>query len=71
MAYLNNILVYSGNKAEHVHHIQEVLEYLRKAGLLLKPEKCEFHKKKVDFLGYDISTEGVQMSQDKIRDIQE
>ena len=69
VAYLNNILVYSGNKAEHVHHVREVLECLYKAGLLLKLEKCEFHKKKVDFLGYNISTEGVQMSQDKIRDI--
>ena len=71
VAYLDDILVYSEDEAEHVHHVREVLECLRKAGLLLKPEKCEFHKTKVDFLGYDISTEGVQMSQDKIRDIQE
>ena len=62
VAYLDDILVYSENEAGHAQHIQEVLECLCKTGLLLKPEKCEFHKTKVDFLGYDISTEGVQMS---------
>ena len=62
VAYLNDILVYSENKARHVQHVREVLEYLYKTGLLLKLEKCEFYKTKVDFLGYDISTEGVQMS---------
>ena len=69
VAYLNDILVYSENEEEHVQHVLKVLKYLKQAGLLLKPEKYEFHKKKVDFLGYDISTEGVQMSQDKIKDI--
>ena len=59
VAYLDNILVYLEDEAEHVHHVREVLECLCKAGLLLKLEKCEFHKTKVDFLGYDISTEGV------------
>ena len=69
VAYLDNILVYLENKEEYVQHVLEVLECLKQAGLLLKPEKCEFYKKKVDFLGYDISMEGIQMSQDKIKDI--
>ena len=55
VAYLNDILVYSENKEEHVQHIREVLKYLYKARLLLKLEKYKFHKTKVDFLGYDIS----------------
>ena len=71
VAYLDDILVYSENEAEHVQHVREVLDCLGQNGLLLKPEKYEFHKEKVDFLGYDISTSGVQISQDKIRDIQE
>ena len=69
VAYLDDILIYSENEEEHVRHVKEVLECLKKAGLLLKPEKCEFHKKKVEFLGYTISTEGVQMSADKIESI--
>ena len=71
VAYLNNILVYSKDEEEHVQHVLKVLECLKQAGLLLKPEKYKFHRKKVDFLGYDISTEDIQMSQDKIKDIQE
>ena len=59
MTYLNNILIYLENKEEHIQYILKVLEYLKQAGLLLKPEKYEFYKKKVDFLGYDISTEDI------------
>ena len=62
VAYLNDILVYLEDKEEHVQHVLKVLECLKQVGLLLKPEKYEFHKKKVDFLGYDISTEDIQMS---------
>ncbi|USP82162.1 hypothetical protein yc1106_09436 [Curvularia clavata] len=34
--------------------------------LRLKLKKCEFHKTKVNFLGYVVGTNGVQMSEEKI-----
>ena len=33
IAYLDNILIYSENQAEHEEHVKKVLERLRKAGL--------------------------------------
>jgi hypothetical protein len=42
-AYLDNILIYSNNLEDHQRHVLKVLEALTKAGLHLKPEKCEFH----------------------------
>ena len=34
--------------------------------MLLKPEKCEFHKDQVEFLGYIIRTHGIKMDQAKV-----
>ena len=71
IAYLDDILIFSANKEEHVKHVQDALQCLSQAGLLLQPEKCEFHRNKVEFLGFVVSTEGIQMSPDKVKDIRE
>jgi hypothetical protein len=42
------------------------MDRLLKAGLYLKLEKCEFHKKTVKHLGLIISTNGVSMDPDKV-----
>jgi hypothetical protein len=41
VAYLNNILVYSKTLEEHKVYIKQVLEYLVKVDLRLKPKKCK------------------------------
>ncbi|KAL0167181.1 hypothetical protein M9458_039025 [Cirrhinus mrigala] len=71
IVYINDILIYSRDMAEHRHHVQQVLHKLREHRLYLKLEKCEFHRPSVHFLGYIISAEGVQMDQGKISVIQE
>ena len=58
-AYLDDILIYSETLEEHQAHIKKVLEALFKVGLHLKPEKCEFHKTEVKYLGLIISVESV------------
>ena len=71
IAYLDDILIYSENEKDHERHVKEVLECLRAAGLLLKPEKCEFHKDRVTFLGCVVTTNGIEMDPDKIESIRE
>jgi transposase InsO family protein len=66
VAYLDDILVYSKTLEEHITHVTEVLECLKKADLQLKPEKCEWHKEEVEFLGYIVGRHGVKMSPTKI-----
>ncbi|KAL0192201.1 hypothetical protein M9458_010497, partial [Cirrhinus mrigala] len=65
-----DILIYSRNMAEHRQHVQQVLQKLRHHQLYLKLEKCEFHKSSVQFLGYNINSEGVLMDQGKVDAIQ-
>ncbi|XP_044031049.1 uncharacterized mitochondrial protein AtMg00860-like [Siniperca chuatsi] len=47
--------------AKHCHHVAEVLKRLREFQLFLKAEKCSFHQPSVQFLGYNISSSGIQM----------
>jgi len=65
-AYLDDILIYSNSIEEHEEHVKWIMERSLKAGLYLKPEKCEFHKETVKYLGLIISTQGVSMDPDKV-----
>jgi hypothetical protein len=71
IVYLDDILIYSVNKASHKEHVREVLHRLRKHGLYVKPEKCEFHTKSTEYLGYLLSPSGLTMSPDKVQTIQD
>ncbi|KAL0173914.1 hypothetical protein M9458_029882, partial [Cirrhinus mrigala] len=68
VVYIDDILIYSRNLADHRQH---VLQKLCEHRLYLKLEKCEFHQSSVQFLGYVICAEGIQMYQGKIQAIQE
>jgi len=69
--YPDDILIYSNNMSEHHRHVKEVLKCLRKAGLYAKAEKCKFHSKLVEYLGYILSLSGLTMSNNKIKIIQD
>ncbi|KAI2645968.1 Transposon Tf2-8 polyprotein [Labeo rohita] len=70
VVYIDDILIYSRNMAEHHQHVQQVLHKLRHHQLYLKLEKCEFHKSSVQFLDYNINSEGVLLDQGKVDAIQ-
>jgi len=65
-AYLDDILIYSENEEQHIEHVKQILKALTKAGLLVKPHKCEFHTNNVEYLGFLITTEGLPMDPAKI-----
>ncbi len=71
IVYIDDILIYSRNLAEHRHHVTQVLRQLRKHHLYLKLEKCEFHRPTVQFLGYILSADGIQMDQGKVQAIRD
>ena len=67
IVYLDNILVYSKTLEEHRRYVTKVLICFVKMDLKLEPEKCEFHQKIVDFLGYIVTTEGIKADPEKIK----
>ena len=71
MIYLDNILIYLNNMSKHHWHVKEVLKCLYKASLYAKVEKCEFHSKLVEYLGYILSPSGLTMFNNKVKIIQD
>ena len=69
--YLNNILIYSNNMSKHHQHVKEVLKHLYKTSLYAKAEKCEFHSKSVEYLGYILSSSSLIMFDNKVKIIQD
>src|SRR6185369_258209 len=67
--YLDNILVYSHTKEEHIDHLHVVLQTLRKHKLYGKISKCEFMKTRVEYLEHIISGDRVFIDQRKIEAI--
>src|ERR1700761_761561 len=63
--YMDNILIYKDLK-EHCQVVCEVLKMLQHYDLYLKPEKCEFEKDTMEYLGMIIHPGEVQMDPDKV-----
>ena len=69
--YLDDILVFSETEEEHLQHVRVALERLREAKLFARLHKCEFFKSRVEYLGFDVSAQGVQPSPDKVKAVVE
>ena len=52
IVYLDDILIYSENEADHRRHVRAVLERLRKFKLYLNYRKCVFNVPMVDFVRF-------------------
>ncbi len=57
--YIDDTIVFSPSVEEHLHHLEQIFDRLRRAGLKLKPQKCQFLRKEVPYLGYVVSAEGL------------
>ena len=64
--YMDVILIYSKHLKEHRQVVQEVLKRLKHYDLYLKPEKCEFEKDSMEYLGIIIRPGEVQMDPGKV-----
>ena len=50
--YIDDIVVFSQSGEEHLGHLREVLEALRRNGLTVKLGKCAFGRRKLEYLGH-------------------
>ena len=69
MTYLDDIIIFSNNKEEHLLHLEEVICQLRKAGLKMKQSKCDFFKSQIHYLGHLISEDGISPLTNKLDSI--
>ena len=70
-AYIDDTLVSGKTREDHLAMLEAVFACLKEAGLLLKREKNYFMLPSVEYLGFKISAEGVQPTQEKIKVVQD
>jgi len=54
LVYVDDIIVFSGSFDDHLQQVQTVLGRLQGANLRIKPSKCKFFTKRVEYLGHVI-----------------
>ena len=66
LIYLDNTIVFSKTLKEHLICLRAVFQKLKEAGLKLKPSKCKFFKKSLNYLGYKISGKDIETDHCKV-----
>nr|GEV00618.1 putative mitochondrial protein [Tanacetum cinerariifolium] len=67
LVFFDDILIYSANEAEHLQHLQEVLEVIRTHTLYAKQITYIFLAPQVEYLGHVLSAQGVAIDPSKIQ----
>lgn len=62
LAYLDDLLVFSKTREEHLTHLRIVLSKLREHKLYCNVKKCQFLAQSVQFLGHVVSADGIKPS---------
>ena len=67
--YLDDIIIFLKTPEDHIKRLRRVFQKIDEAGLHLKPSKCKFFKKRVEYLGHIVSKNGIETNPKNIKDI--
>ena len=72
IAYLDDILIYTkGTLKKHIQEVKKVFKALQETDIRLQPDKCKFHVKTIKSLGSIITTDRIQIDNEKVKAIRE
>jgi nucleotidyltransferase/DNA polymerase involved in DNA repair len=69
--YVDDMLVKSAESVGHTHDLHEAFETLKQYEMKLNPAKCAFGVSARKFLGYMVSSRGIEANPEKIQAILE
>ena len=70
VVYMDDVMIFSQTREEHLNHLDQVFHKLDQQSYHIRLPKCEFMKREVEFLGHQLSTEGVRTSPGKVAALQ-
>ena len=59
--YLDDTAVHSRNFEEHLKSLTRVFDAYQRGGLMLNPEKCQFFRDSIEYLGHVVSEKGISV----------
>ena len=71
IAFMDDIIAHAKTHDEHDEIILEVLKWLGDNRLCIAANKCEWAQHQVEFLGYMVSGQGLEMTNEKIQTLKE
>ncbi|CAI8592160.1 unnamed protein product [Vicia faba] len=69
--YIDDIVVKSVSRKNLIDHLRQSFERMREHGLKMNPLKCAFCVKAGDFLGFVVHKKGIEINQNKTKEILE
>lgn len=61
MVYIDDILIFSEDNEQHMHHLKIVAKELRSNGIILSEKKAELNRTSIDFLGVTLENGRVRL----------
>jgi len=69
--FIDDVIVGMETEEEHNELVAEVIRRLEENDLYVKPEKCKWKVREVEFLGVIIGPEGIKMEKEKVKGVLE
>ena len=63
------MILFGETLQEHNDRLREIFERLRQFNLKIEPDKCEFLKTELNYLGHIVTSEGVKPDPNKVQAI--
>lgn len=64
--YVDDIIVLGRNEKHHIENLKTVFERCRKYNLKLNPEKCQFFRNEITYLGHKCTDKGIMPDETKL-----
>eukprot|EP00253_Pinus_taeda_P029852 PITA_29852 len=70
LVYLDDITIYSSSHQDHLQHLKKVFLKCRRFGISVNPKKSQFALEEGKLLGHIVSTAGVKIDPERVKEIQ-
>jgi len=67
VVFIDNVIVRTESEEGYDKLIEEILRRMEENNLYVKPEKCRWKVREINFLGVVIRLEGIRMEEEKVK----